>query len=304
MSAVSCGAWLESGGEVREIVTPVASSFGNRTPRSWGFWMSLLGSWSLHTQRVPPGATLRRVDAEMDHVVAARVVADERVSRQVLQPVGPGEVEFVLAVGQPVEHGERGLIGRAVVRLESREVLGAVGPLDVDRRDGALAGLLVRLEGQLRDVHRLVERDGQLRRGLSEGRPVARARRHDVRGIGGGMDEQVQDVGACAPAVLAAVRDVGVEQAEASFRLALQRRRRVVAAGDGEVIVSGRQARVQDGVGVQRGRVVIGRLDRIVSVVVALDELEAVILGSSRKRLTPGSSGEPIRPAKTSAMNA
>ena len=44
------GSWLKS----RVIVTPAASSFGKRTPRSWGSLMLSLGSWSLHSSGFPP----------------------------------------------------------------------------------------------------------------------------------------------------------------------------------------------------------------------------------------------------------
>ena len=43
------GSWLKS----RVMVTPAASSFGKRTPMSWGSPCSSLGSWSLHSSGFP-----------------------------------------------------------------------------------------------------------------------------------------------------------------------------------------------------------------------------------------------------------
>ena len=57
----------------------------------------------------------RPLDREGDDVVAARVVAGERVAAEVGQASRAREVQGVRAVRQAVEHLERGRVRRAVV---------------------------------------------------------------------------------------------------------------------------------------------------------------------------------------------
>ena len=105
---------------------------------------------------------------EGDDVVAARVVPDDRVAAEISQSPRSRQVQGVRAIRQAVQHLERGLVGRAIVRQESRVVPRPVGRLDEDLGNRRLVQCFERLESELLDIDRLRELHGELRGRLVE----------------------------------------------------------------------------------------------------------------------------------------
>ncbi len=90
------------------------------------------------------------------------------------------------------------------------------------------------------------------------------------------LDKEIQDVRAGAPAKLGTAGLIGIEDAGDAGHLALHRRGRVGAVGHGEIVVSGRQAVAQGGVGEQGDRPV-GALRGIECVVIAGEKDERAV---------------------------
>ena len=112
--------------------------------------------------------------------------------------------------------------------------------------------------------------------GLVEDLAAGRRGGQHPRRIRRRLDEEVQDVRAGAPAELGAAGLIGIEEAGAAGHLAFQRRGRVGAAGHGEVVIPGRQADGQGGVGEQGDRPV-GALGGVERVVIAGEEDELAV---------------------------
>ena len=85
--------------------------------------------------RIAVAAACQTSHRKMHDVIAAVIVADERQSSQIGDPVRSGNVPCVITVRQRIEQQKaRGEIGR-VIRLKAREVFCAVGTLQINRAE-------------------------------------------------------------------------------------------------------------------------------------------------------------------------
>ncbi len=226
------------------MVTPAWSSSGKRTPIVLGIALAGLRSDRVSVGHVARDAAVGALDGERDDVVAARVVAHQRVAAEVGQadPDPRGAACTSHSAGRrasgtwPCSWRSRttGIAGSTVVPSAPSTKTSGKRPLI--RR-------LERLVGELLEVDRLRELHGESAwaPGRGPGRWTGEEATHPRRGRGR-LDEEVQDIGAGAPAELGAAGLVGIEEAGAAGQLALERRGRVGAVGHGEVVIPGRQA--------------------------------------------------------------
>ena len=112
--------------------------------------------------------------------------------------------------------------------------------------------------------------------GWSRTWPLDGRGRQNLGRIGSRLDQEVQNVWAGAPAKLGAAGLIGIENAGTAGHLALDRRGRIGAVGDGEVVIPGGQAGAQGRVGEQGDRPV-GALGGVERVVIAREKDELAV---------------------------